>query len=207
MSEVYIQNIQDQSVKKLITPAELGITPIPKSNYKMNALLLAYLYLVDAATTQTHTAMIKAMQLENSNAAQAQISNEMDNIRWFDIPKGEYSPIETHSVNPLDSWETFVVWCCGGKLEQYTTGGELSNRADIDIAIIENQVSNNQQQLLQQKLAMIQQQSEIKDTEINTDCNTDMSTVQQCSGILDLVKATLDRVLLTHKSKLEEDNS
>lgn len=201
--------IEDKGIKSRVTPAELGLTPPVRSQEKVDPLLLAYLYLVDAATSQNHTAMLKAKQLENSSGTQEQISREMDNIRWFDIPEAKYSDIVHHGGgNPFSSFSVFIAWICNGaKLESYTTGGSLLNRGDIDIAVIENQQSESNQQLLQQKLALAQQQGEMKDTEISTSANIDMGTIQQCTGILDLIKAVQDKVLLRQKSRLEQMDS
>lgn len=200
--------IEDKGIKSRVTPADIGLTPI-KSQEKVDPLLLAYLYLVDAATAQNHTAMLKVKQLENSSGTQEQISREMDNIRWFDIPEAQYSQVVHHpGGNPFSSFSVFIVWLCNGaKLNSYTTGGDLTNRGDIDIAVIENQQSESNQQLLQQRLALAQQQGEMKDTEISTAANIDMGTIQQCTGILDLIKAVQDKVQLRQKSRLEQMDS
>lgn len=167
----------------------------PNKKGSVDALLLAYFCLVDAATTSSESAEIRAKEMQGNAKAQQILNQEQANLHFNSIPAVQrtYHTTKVHVTN--------VYWTQGGGFfeTQHTYTKRIAhtiNNAQIMNAQAANTRIAAERQGLSDQMTVLQQGAQISATGINTVEDEAMQSIQEGSNLMQILESLTFKALL-----------
>ncbi len=162
-----------------------------------NALLWAFMNLVEAVDVQSQSAVIKAKALSANACAQERLNDRLRSITWEDVPNAQchYTEHKEYGYRPGPPTPN------GGCIVQKYVKADVwthqtLNRASIDAANAANAQQNKLRADLQGQMNIMQQVAQVSETLVNSNVNEIERTTEEASSILDMLKALTNKILL-----------
>ncbi len=160
-----------------------------------NIFTWVYCLLVDSIQTQCDGIKIKAKQLAVNGYDQQRMIDRLNQIKWTNVPtvqKNHHTQRVTHRhkfVNPNGEVTFFDTYT----FKRWTT---IGNQSAIDKANITNSQRNKMRQDVEGGLSVLQQNAEMDEAKVNTDVNQSLTTTQETSSLLDMLKSLTNKILI-----------
>ena len=163
------------------TPSTGGVDP----------LVLAFFYLLEASNTSDQSALLHAKQLGQNAAAQQKLNAEIENLKRDTVPALQNKYRTTYI------WHYYFIFWYLTKETTHTIIGHPNQQA-VNQAQMDNQETSVQRQMLTDKMAVLQQNAQVKESQINSITDEAMQTAQEGTGLLQMLQNLTYQALLRH---------
>jgi len=164
-----------------------------------NALMLAFIYLIEIANMHSDSALLKAKQLKANALSQQRLNREAEQLKFHEIPRGNHHSMwwKQGSLTWLERWENkgksfkrFSKWY---EKITWTTG---VNERQVKIDISENQETAALRQNIESQLTVLQQHARISQDRIKNVCNEAVQTMQEGSSLMQVLQSLTFKALM-----------
>lgn len=153
-----------------------------------DVLMLAYLYLVIAANCSADTALTKAKELKANGLEQQNLNNDISALKWVTVSEQKVQH-NHHGTWVLPHWWshwTYKTW--------WTT--QFLNKTQIAEQQSQNQQVFAERGAIQDQLTVLQQNASIGQTNVSTQTQESVQSMQESSSLLDMVQNLTFKALL-----------
>lgn len=163
----------------------------------LDPILLAYFCLVNATNTASRTAVIKSKELQQSGNAQLALNKELANIGWYQVPTVRKTKVTKGMVSTW-KWTLPLVGNHPIRYKAYKKVYTMvvANGTVRTAAQMKNQQADAERTHIIQNLNMLQQGAQIDETKVSTITNEAVQTMQQASGLVDMLQMLTFKVLM-----------
>ncbi len=175
----------------------------------VDPLLLAFYYLLEASNTSDRSAMIHAKQLNQNAQSQQKLNAQLSALRRDSVPSLQskhYTDYHWHHYHPGWSftklsqphtnphYRIYLPW----EYLACTTRVTHPNQNAVDQAQAVNQELSVQRQMLSDKMTVLQQNAQVKESQVNSISDEAMQTSQEGSHLIQILQSLTFQALLRH---------
>ena len=159
--------------------------PLPGS---VDPLVLAFFMLLEASNTSDKSAMLHAKQLNQNAQDQQKLNAQLGAIERDSVPS-----LQTKHHTTYICHYYFFFWYFTKK-----TWVTHPNQDAVDQAQAVNQQLSVQRQMLSDKMTVLQQNAQVKESQVNSISDEAMQTAQEGSSLLQTLQSLTFQALLRH---------
>jgi hypothetical protein len=161
------------------------------SSGSIDPLVLAFFFLLEASNTSDQSALLHAKQLGQNAAAQQKLNAEIEGLQRDTVPTLQNKYRTTYICH----YYFFFWWFT--KETTHTVIGHPNQQA-VSQAQMDNQEMSVQRQMLTAKIADLQQNAQVTESEVNSITDEAMQTTQEGTGLLQMLQNLTYQALLRH---------
>lgn len=165
--------------------------PSEYTQAERSALASAYFSIVQCVGTLQTALRLQAKQLNANANAQIKENNEVANVKYYNVPKPQYSYYLHYSLNDEYQFWHASFWC---KTDVHWAKGAEKNGAQVAIAEMANQQQSAIRQSIENKLTALQQTEQVSTTKVDTQTNFSVSAMEEATRFLSLLKQLTNKI-------------
>ncbi len=170
----------------------------------IDAMALAFLLLLEAASSSAKSAIIRSKQLSGNAKAQQRLDNEAAQLQWNYMPKPQIHNHTRRIATPSGKYTrwngkfwTAKFWEHGmhyhyKKIRRPT----IANQGQIDQAETKNQQVAEQRETISDKLKVLQQLAQVGETGVNSQVQDSLQSMQEGSNLMQILESLTFKALI-----------
>lgn len=199
--------IQIDPIDQKIQPKPVEVVPSSGPEEKkgqVDVMLLAFMLLLEAASVNSHGAILHAKQLQANASAQQRLNNEEAHYKWHSIPEEQVKQWTTKRNTPNGKYTRTTYFKPGWDAPtmkhhyRYTKDHhkKILNQGAIDEAQVANEQTAKDRATIQDKLKVLQQEAQGQEGSVNSQVNESMQDIQESSNLMDILQSLTFQALL-----------
>lgn len=160
-----------------------------------NAMMLAYLCLIEAENICTKTSMLKAKELANNASMQEKLNKESSQLHWAQIPSDKAN----HHEKTVTYWTFSTTWLSFQDHKKQVHWTTYPNQDAIAQAEVKNQLQMAVLQENSNQLNVLEQSAKVGMTDASVEANKGIQALSEASNIMQIVESLTFQALLRHE--------
>jgi hypothetical protein len=165
-------------------------------NNSVDAIVLAFYYLMEASNATAQSAIVHSKQLNQNAVAQQNLNNKAAQLQWCYVPELQ---VDKHSLRKTNTHWTIEFWKHGGF--EYVTYQTLKWTTNANGGLVNNAEAQNQQVIAERetianRLNALQQNAQIGETNVNTFTDASMQTMQETQNVMQILQSLTFQALM-----------